>query len=70
MNYFQWFIKKGWSSYAIPFILGAVITSAMAIDYKEVFYNPLIISILMWVSILGFDIGIIIYSVYNYRANK
>jgi hypothetical protein len=70
MSYYKWFAKEGWKQYFVPFFLGAIITIALIHQIEFITEAPIFIAIGAVLTILGFDIGIVMHSIMNYKANK
>lgn len=70
MNYFEWFLKKGWKAYSIPFAIIILIDIGLlteSISFKDM---PLLVKIMAVTAILGANIGFPYHSIGNWKKNK
>lgn len=70
MDYFKWFITKGFKKYLIPFLLGGFITWADIHEYDYLKDSPKIILYLMWFTLAAFNLGIVYHSYLTFKADK
>lgn len=70
MSYFKWFLKEGYKSYIVPFILGLFLTLAVINHFREMVDTPIGIQICMYITLAGFDIGMVIHSIMIYKKSK